>query len=94
MSTAVPLLPIFLAYHGLAAVDLESADAMRGGLEQLLSDGEIDTADDLFAKARYIQDTGKIDPSLIPMEAIDTLVVGIVRLLGSALSTPPLSAAA
>lgn len=86
MPTAVPLLPIFLAYQWLAPVDLELADTIRGNMEQLLAGGEIIGDDDLFAKARYIQDTARIDPSLIPMEAIDTLVAGIVRLLGPKLS--------
>ena len=95
MSIAVPLLPIFLAYQGLAAVELDLADTLRGSLEQLLAESEIATADDLFAKLRYIQDTGRIDPGLIPMEAIDTLVVGVTRLLGHALSQPaPLAVAA
>jgi len=89
MSIAVPLLPVFLAYQGLAPfAEADEVDVIRASEERLLSQGEIASPDDLFAKARYIQDTGRIDPSLIPMEAIDTLVAGIVRLLGPALSQP------
>jgi len=88
MSTAVPLLPVLLAYQGLAPVDCERADSLRGNMEQLLAEGEIASDDDLFAKARYIQDTARLDPALIPIEAIDTLVAGIMRLRGPALSQP------
>lgn len=96
MSHAAPLLPLFAAYQGLAGcADLDAADAMRGELEQLLAGGEVASADDLFAKARYLQDCGRIDPALIPLDALDTLVAGIVRLMGPALSQPaPLAAAA
>ncbi|MBP2233463.1 hypothetical protein J2847_006801 [Azospirillum agricola] len=88
MSTALPLLPILLAYQGLAPVDAEVADTLRGNMEQLLTEGEVAASDDLFAKARYIQDTARLDPALIPIEAIDTLVAGIMRLHGPALSQP------
>ncbi|RJF84821.1 hypothetical protein D3877_10100 [Azospirillum cavernae] len=96
MSTAVPLLPVFMAYQGRAPfAEAEEVDAIMGYEERLLSQGEIVSPDDLFAKARYIQDTGRIDPSLIPMEAIDTLVAGILRLMGPTLSqSAPLGTAA
>ncbi|MGF7175867.1 hypothetical protein [Azospirillum doebereinerae] len=96
MFTAVPLLPILLAYQGLAPVDAEATDTLRGNLEQLLAEGEVASDDDLFAKARYIQDTARLDPALIPIEAIDTLVAGILRLRGPAPSqpAPPLAVAA
>jgi len=76
---------LFLAYQGLASLESELADAVRGNLEQILAEGEVASLDDLFAKARYLQDTVRIDPSMIPMEAIDTLVTGILRLHGPAL---------
>ncbi|ALG71111.1 hypothetical protein VY88_03205 [Azospirillum thiophilum] len=87
MPKPAPLLPVFLAYQQLAGcAECEPADRLRGGLEQLLSAGEVVSADDLFAKARYLQDCGRIDPGLIPMEALDTLVAGVALLLGPGLS--------
>lgn len=97
MPIPAPLLPLLLAYQQLAACpDSDIADSLQGNLEQLLAAGEIASPDDLFAKARYLQDCGRIDPGLIPKEALDTLVVGIVRLLGPSLSQPaePLAVAA
>ena len=87
MSKPVPLMPLFLSYRQLAGcAECEAADRLRSNLEQLLSAGEVVSADDLFAKARYLQDCGRIDPVLIPMEALDTLVAGVARLLGPGLS--------
>ncbi|AWB07510.1 hypothetical protein A6A40_21035 (plasmid) [Azospirillum humicireducens] len=87
MSKPVSLMPVFLAYQHLAGcAECEAADRLRGNLEQLLAAGEVVSANDLFAKARYLQDCGRIDPGLIPMEALDTLVAGVARLLGPGLS--------
>ena len=87
MSKPVSLMPLFLTYKQLAGcAECEAADRMRGSLEQQLSAGEVMSADDLFAKARYLQDCGRIDPGLIPIEALDTLVAGVARLLGPGLS--------
>ena len=87
MPKPAPLLPLFLSYQQLAGcAECEAADRLRGALEQQLSAGEVLSADDLFAKARYLQDCGRIDPGLIPMEALDTLVAGVARLLGPGLS--------
>jgi hypothetical protein len=94
MSHAAPLLPLFVAYQGLAdCPDPDAADATRGALEQLLAGGEVASADDLFAKARYLQDCGRIDPALIPSVALDTLVAGILRLMGPTLSASAASRA-
>lgn len=83
MSKPAPLLPVFLSYQQLAGcAECEAADRLRGTLEHALAIGEVVSADDLFAKARYLQDCGRIDPGLIPMEALDTLVAGVARLLG------------
>jgi hypothetical protein len=87
MSKPVPLMPLFLAYQQLAGcAECEAADRLRGNLEQMLSAGEVVSSDDLFAKARYLQDCGRIDPGLISIEALDTLVAGVARLLGPGLS--------
>lgn len=87
MSKSAPLMPLFLTYQQLSGcAECEVADRLRGTLEQALSTGEVVSADDLFAKARYLQDCGRIDPGLIPMEALDTLVAGVARLLGPGLS--------
>ncbi|CBS88700.1 hypothetical protein [Azospirillum lipoferum] len=87
MSKSASLMPVFLAYQQLAGcAECETADRLRGKLEQALAAGEVVSADDLFAKARYLQDCGRIDPGLIPMEALDTLVAGVARLLGPGMS--------
>lgn len=87
MSKPVPLMPLFLVYQQLAGcAECEAADRLRGDLEHALSASEVVSADDLFTKARYLQDCGRIDPGLIPMEALDTLVAGVARLLGPGLS--------
>lgn len=88
---ATPLLPALLDFLALSgAADSPVADAACSRSERLLVAGEIVDADDLFAKARYLQACGRIDPSLIPQEALDTLVAGIVRLFGPSLSSPAL----
>ncbi len=90
MSTAaepVPLLPLYEAYRQLAPVaGHELIDAARGSFERLLSCGEICTEQDLWAKALLLQDTARIDPGLISMETVDTLVAGVMRLFGPTLN--------
>ncbi|MGF7178296.1 hypothetical protein [Azospirillum doebereinerae] len=89
MSTAAPLMPILLAYQGLAPhADAEAVDDLRSKQESLLARGEIADGSDLYAKALYLRDTARIDPGLISMEAVDTLVAGVLRLHGPALSEP------
>lgn len=82
---APKLMPAFLAYEGLGSGDADHIEALRGYLEDVLAKGEILTPEDLFAKARYLQHTARIDPGLISMEALDTLVAGVARLLGPGL---------
>lgn len=96
-TSPTPLLPVLLDYLALAgAVDSETADAACGRLEQVLARGEVFSADDLFAKARYLQACGRLDPALIPMEALDTLVAGAIRVLGPSITSAdcPIAAAA
>ncbi|MBP2309401.1 hypothetical protein GBZ48_21545 [Azospirillum melinis] len=87
---AIPstLMPVFLAYEALGASDADHIEVLRGSLEEVLVKGEILTPQDLFAKARYLQHTGRIDPGQISMEALDTLVVGIGMLFPGALCKP------
>lgn len=92
MSKPAPLMSLFLAYEALGDGDADLVEALRGRLEEVLAKSEIRTADDLFAKARYLQHTARIDPGLISTEAVDTLVVGIAVLFAGAL--PPVQAAA
>lgn len=87
-ANAFKLMPVFLAYEALGNDDAEHAEVLRGNLEEVLVKGEVLTPQDLFAKARYLQHTGRIDPGLISMEALDTLVVGIGMLFPGALSEP------
>ncbi|RJF83437.1 hypothetical protein D3877_01840 [Azospirillum cavernae] len=96
MPATAALMPLFLAYQRLAQCpDAEAVDGMLGVLEPQIANGAITTLDDLFAKARYLQETSRIDPALIPAEALDTLVAGILRLFHRELSqTLPLVAAA
>ena len=79
-ATASKLMPAFLAYEALGSGDADHIEALRGNLEEVLAKGDVLTPEDLFAKARYLQQTARIDPGLIPMEAVDTLVVGIAVL--------------
>lgn len=94
-----PLLPLLLAFQSLdtacRAVDgvSDDSEAALSGLEQVLAHGEIATPDDLLAKALYLQACGRVDPGLIPAEALDTLVAGIIRLHGPQLSQMPASPA-
>ncbi len=91
-ATASTLMPVFLAYEALGDSNADHVEALRGNLEEVLTNSEIRTAEDLFAKARYLQHTARIDPGLISMEAVDTLVVGIAMLFAGAL--PPVQAVA
>lgn len=88
------LMPAFLAYEALSDRESDLTDALRGQLEEVLAKGIVLTPADLFAKARYLQHTARIDPGLISMEAVDTLVVGIALLCGDALSQPAAMSAA
>jgi hypothetical protein len=87
-----PLEPVLAAYlaSSAAVADSDSAEADRdlGGLEAMLSAGAISSPADLHAKARYIQHCHRLDPALVPRDAIDTLVAGIGTLFGSALTGP------
>lgn len=82
------LMPVFLAYEALGSGDADHIEALRGNLEEVLVKGDILTPQDLYAKARYLQHTGRIDPGQISMEALDTLVVGIGMLFPGALCQP------
>ncbi|NUB04436.1 hypothetical protein GBZ48_35155 [Azospirillum melinis] len=81
------MLTAYLAASAVAA-DNEAADRDLGGLEAMLSAGAISSPADLHAKARYIQHCHRLDPALVPRDAIDTLVAGIGTLFGSALTGP------
>ncbi|MFD1627669.1 hypothetical protein [Azospirillum griseum] len=93
-SPDAPLMPVLLEFLAVSGIDGDDADARSGTLEHQLETGDIRTPDDLFAKARYLQRCGQVDPALIPMAALDTLVAGVVRLFGPSLTTPSLSTAA
>lgn len=84
------LMPVFLAYEALGVSDADHIEALHGNLEEILTKLKIRAADNLFAKARYLQHTTRIDPGLISMEAVDTLVGSIAMLFAGAL--PPVQA--
>lgn len=86
-SPDAPLMPLLLEYLAVSVIDTDAADARSGALEHKLEIGKVNSPDDLFAKARYLQACGRIDPGLIPMEALDTLVNGVARLFDGLLTS-------
>lgn len=60
-------------------VDESAADALLARLEHRLIDAECQSAEDLVAKALYLQDTVRLDSGLVTSRAVDTLLSGIQR---------------
>lgn len=80
------LMEILMAYQKTSKAferdelaDKSAADALLARLEHRLIDAECQSAEDLVAKALYLQDTVRLDSGLVTSRVVDTLVAGIQR---------------
>lgn len=94
---ALSLPPLLHSYQRLAAccaahegVTPNDLDGMIGCLEHVLACAEVETAEDLIAKGRFLL-TYRTDPAMIPSVALETLAAGIERLYAAAVQ-PALAA--
>ncbi|QCN96649.1 hypothetical protein D3093_15000 (plasmid) [Azospirillum argentinense] len=88
---ALSLSPLLDSYQRLAACCAaqepaapDELDGMLGNLEHVLACAEVETAEDLIAKGRFLL-TYRNDPAMIPPAALESLVAGIERLCSAAI---------